>query len=55
VIINHNDTYYLVLDNTYSLFTNKLPRITVTKNYITYETLTAYLSVWQLMTGYIPS
>jgi hypothetical protein len=42
-IPNKSDTYYFVLDNGYSIFTNKVPSITANWNYI--STTTAYRDV----------
>ena len=40
---DHTDTYYFYLDNTYSLFTNKVPRITITMSWE--EKVTKYREV----------
>ncbi len=45
---DHSDYYYFVLDNTYSLFTNKVPQITATWNYQT--TITEYRDVQKTRT-----
>lgn len=49
---DHSDYYYFVLDNTYSLFTNKVPQITATWSYTITTTQTVPVQKTRTVTEY---